>query len=153
MPPTRQRVSSRVFRSSWSSSLLPLLPQPEPWGFCSPCVPRGTQGDYRAALRKVFSSLDSNERKVFRKPVTQHNEGSNPKTGRVRDTINKKDLVKRQLFVMDRQRGKSSLHGSDATATKHTSTTVTALQLHCPSGCHCGLFGFLVVFSFWLWVG
>ena len=41
-------------------------------------------------------------------------------------------------FVMDRQRGKPSLHGSDATATKHTSTTATALQLHFASGSHWG---------------
>ena len=37
------------------------------------------------------------------------------------------------------------VHGSDATATKHTSTTATALQLHCTSGSHLGWSRFPVV--------
>ena len=37
------------------------------------------------------------------------------------------------------------MHGSDATATKHTSTTATALQLHCTSGSHCGWSRFPVI--------
>ena len=43
---------------------------------------------------KVFSFLDSDERKVFRKAsvkgATKHNEGSNPKTGRASGPANRK---------------------------------------------------------------
>ena len=61
-------------------------------------MPRGTQGKYQATSRKVFSFLISVDLKdgpkACRFSVTwshnQHNEGSNPKTGRVRDPINKK---------------------------------------------------------------
>ena len=44
------------------------------------------------------------------------------------------------------------MHRSDATATKHTGTTATALQLHCTSGSHWGWSRFPVV-SFFQVVG
>ena len=53
-------------------------------------MPLGTQGKYQATSRKVFSVLDSDGLTVFLNGATQHNEGSNPKTGRVRDPTKKK---------------------------------------------------------------
>ena len=62
------------------------------------------KGKYKATLRKVFSFLDSDGLKVFKKAcrffgATQLNEGSNSKNGRVRDPFNQKDLAKRQVHV------------------------------------------------------
>ena len=96
MPPARRRVSSRVFSSRWSSTLRPFLPQPRPRGCCLHKVrfrpPRG-----RCSLSWTVTGSKSSGRPVACKGATQHNEGSNPKTGRVRDPINKKDLAKRQV--------------------------------------------------------
>ena len=94
-PPGRRvplSVSPRVGFSRWSSTLRPLV--------ClgahkvSTRPPRG-----RCSLSWTALGSKSSGRPV----AFEHNEGPNPKTGRVRDPFNQKDLAKRQVHVMDQQ--------------------------------------------------
>ena len=106
-PPTRRRIPSsfspKVGSSSWSCTLRPLLPLPGPEAFAylvclgahkvSTRPPRG-----RCSLSWTATGSKSSGRPVACEGATQLNEGSNPKTGRVRGPINEKDLAKRQIW-------------------------------------------------------
>ena len=97
-------------------------------------LPRGTQGKFQVTHLEVFSFLDSDELNVFRKACRfqrrfQAQRELQPEDWKGQSPSQQRNLKKRQVSQGISHEQKSSLHGSDVTATKRTCTTATALQL------------------------